>query len=159
MRRFNAISKVCTSAGIAVSLCLGSAAFAATASANTRESVQAKGGKFCSLMEKEQSYVQKIIAGNDSTDVTVQKIASDTKKLAKKAVAAAPASIKADVATVTKASLAEVAALQKVNFDITKINPADLMKLNQPEIRTASANLTNYLVKTCGLDPTAGLND
>jgi len=27
-------------------------------------------------MEKEQSYVQKIIAGNDSTDVTVEKIAA-----------------------------------------------------------------------------------
>jgi hypothetical protein len=159
VRRSNAIGKVLTSVGIALTLGVSSAAVATNGSAATVDSAQAKGGKFCTLMAKEQANVQKIIAGTDSTDVTVEKIAKDTKKLAKKAQAAAPASLKHDVALVIKASLTEIAALEKVNFDITKIDPAALQDLRSPELLTASQHLTTYLTQTCGLDPTAGLND
>jgi hypothetical protein len=117
----------------------------------------AASGDFCTLMGNEQNEIEKLIANSDSADV-LQNLAGRAQDDAKKIESAAPAQIKDDVATMAQASLDEIAALQKADFDFTKIDQSALAALASPTITTATQHVTAYVKNACGIDLSAGLD-
>jgi hypothetical protein len=61
----------------------------------------------------------------------------------------APSAIKADVKTVVDAVKRYEGVLQGVNFDYTKLTPAQLQAFTDPNVTSASERVTAYLAQVC----------
>jgi hypothetical protein len=68
-------------------------------------------------------------------------------------VSKAPAALKGDVQTIATADNALVAALDKVNYDFTKLDPTFATSFDTPAFEAAVTNVDNYLEQVCGIHP------
>ncbi len=69
-------------------------------------------------------------------------------------VSAAPSDIKADVETVVGVIKELETEFVAVNYDATKLTPADLAPVEAPSFSTATIRINDYDVQVCGLTPT-----
>lgn len=72
------------------------------------------------------------------------------------ALAKAPAEIRPDAVVVLTAVAALFKAVEKANYDYTKIDPAVLSGLSSPAVSAAEAHLTSYVKSSCGISIGAG---
>lgn len=68
-------------------------------------------------------------------------------------VAAAPSAIKSDVQTVVTVVKQLEAEFAAVNYDATKLTPANLAPVEAPSFAAASDRVNDYDVQVCGITP------
>ena len=112
------------------------------------------GGEFCKDIA---DAVNNPITPTGGTSLADEK-ALITKTLAQGelALSKAPAAIRPDAVIVLGAVDNLFKALQKANYDYTKIDPAALAAVSSPAVTTAEAHLTAYVKTTCGIALTTG---
>jgi hypothetical protein len=111
------------------------------------------GGKFCTELASAMNTTPTAAeaAGTDpKAQILAARAASD------KLVSSAPGAIKSDVQLLVKASNAMYDALAKVNYDYSKLTPADTASLSAPDVAAAEQHLQDYVKGTCGIDLTDG---
>lgn len=109
---------------------------------------KAGGRDFCSAIE--ESVKQPTPTSGDT------KTLLDTEREeGKRALSLAPSALKADVTVLNDASDRVYEALEKVDFDYSKLTSTDLAVLSGKDVAAAELHLTAYLAKTCGLDVTS----
>ncbi len=67
----------------------------------------------------------------------------------------APAPIKADVDTVITTIKQLVASFKAANYDVSKINPADMAALQDPKFVAATQRVEAYDAQVCGITTTS----
>jgi len=68
-------------------------------------------------------------------------------------VAVSPPAIKSDAETVVNDIKQVEAALKAVNYDLTKVTPADLAPVESPSFTAATNAITAYDTQVCGITP------
>jgi hypothetical protein len=111
------------------------------------------GGKFCTELATAMNS-SAAFAAQAGTDPKAQILAA--RAATNKIVGDAPGAIKSDVQLLVKASNAMYDALAKVNYDYSKLTPADTADLSAPDVAAAEAHLQAYVKGTCGIDLTGG---
>ena len=129
---------------------------ATAATATTADSAAAAGpvkatggGKFCTELATamNSSAASAATAGTDpKAEILAARAATN------KIVGDAPNAIKADVQLLVKASNTMYDALAKVNYDYSKLTPADTAGLSAPDVAAAEQHLQAYVKGTCGID-------
>jgi len=114
------------------------------------------GGKFCQQVAAEvnNSVAQAATSGTgiDSIKASVQEYQS----IKAGVLSSAPGAIKGDLVTLFGALDQFYAALAKVNYDFTKVDPSVEAPLEAPAVQQAEQNVNAYLKNTCGIDTGAG---
>lgn len=67
----------------------------------------------------------------------------------------APKEIKPDVAVLVGAINQVYSALEKANYDFTKLDPSLLTAMDSAAVKTAGDHVDAYVKNTCGIDPNA----
>jgi hypothetical protein len=111
------------------------------------------GGKFCTELASAMNTAP-TAAEAAGTDPKAQILAA--RAVSNKMVSSAPAAIKSDVQVLVKASNVMYDALAKVNYDYSKLNPADMAGMSAPDVAAAEQHLLAYVKGTCGIDLTDG---
>lgn len=107
------------------------------------------GGKFCDNLA---AYI------NDSsmTDITsaegYKQAIEDAAAKGKELLSQAPDELSDSVQTLLAAQDQVLAALEKVDFDVTKLSPEDMSAVESPEVEAAGKKLDAYVTDTCGID-------
>jgi hypothetical protein len=70
-------------------------------------------------------------------------------------LAAVPSSIRDDAHTVVDGIKQYEQVLQKANFDMSKLNPADLQLLRDPKFEQAAQRIGAYDAQVCGIGTTS----
>jgi len=107
------------------------------------------GGKFCTELATAMNS-SAASAAQAGTDPKAQILAA--RAATSKIVGDAPGAIKSDVQLLVKASNAMYDALAKVNYDYSKLTPADTAGLSAPDVAAAEQHLQDYVKGTCGID-------
>jgi hypothetical protein len=120
-------------------------------STNTTEAASSAGGTgaYCGLAAKYQG-LEKL---NPSGDINSIRASLEAARDAlDRAVDVAPTEIKADVRVIADAYRPFIAALVKVNFDFTKINPSDpgFVGIQKPEVAAAAQRIAAWSSAHCG---------
>jgi hypothetical protein len=146
-----------SSSGGTSATALNSPAASDTASAPAVTSSGLGSGSFCGFAKTAQSQEE-----NDSKAFT----SDNPKELAaysQKAVseleafsAAAPSSIKPDVATVVTGAEKLFALLKKANYDYTKVDPTSFESIDTPAFTKADDAIASYLKDKCGISEGTG---
>jgi len=136
-----------------------SAAGAAAASAPAAQPskvVATGGGKFCKEVASEvnQSAAKDALTGG-GTDSLKQSV-QNFKSLEGSVLGSAPKEIKPDLVTLFGALDQFYTALQKANYDFTKIDPSVEAPLQAPAVQQAEQNIDAYMKNTCGIDIGSG---
>jgi len=76
-------------------------------------------------------------------------------KVANEFVSVAPAQIKGDAQTLVAGVKRLETVLQAANYDYTKINPADLQSLSNPQLAAAATRIAAYDSQVCGISSTS----
>jgi hypothetical protein len=137
-----------------------SAAASATAALPSPSKVVATGGgKFCQQVASEvNNSVAKAAVGGTSADSLKQSV-QDFKSLESGVLKSAPNAIKPDLVTLFGALDQFYGALQKANYDFTKIDPSVEAPLQTPAVQQAEKNVDAYMKNTCGIDVGGGGQD
>lgn len=112
------------------------------------------GGDFCKNIAKAVNNPISPTAGaslKDEKDLIAASLAQGELALGK-----APAAIKPDAVIVLTAIDNLFKALEKANYDYTKIDPAALSAVSSPAVTTAEAHLATYVSTTCGFSLSTG---
>ena len=132
-----------------------SAAGAAAASAPAAQPskvVATGGGKFCKEVASEvNSTTAKDALTGGGTDSLKQSV-QNFKSLEGSVLGSAPKEIKPDLVTLFGALDQFYTALQKANYDFTKIDPSIEAPLQAPAVQQAEQNIDAYMKNTCGID-------
>jgi hypothetical protein len=131
----------------------GAAAASATAALPSPSKVVATGGgKFCQQVAAEvNNTVAKDAASGTGVDSIKQSI-QNFKSIEGSVLSSAPNAIKGDLVTLFGALDQFYGALQKANYDFTKIDPSVEAPLQAPAVQQAEQNVTAYMKNTCGID-------
>jgi len=89
---------------------------------------------------------------NPGTDL--KKTYQELNSLGPRVESEAPSSIKADVHTVFAALNSIGQALAAVNYDISKVNPAQLQAFSTQQFKDATTRIDAYLTQVCGVTST-----
>jgi ribosomal protein L30E len=109
------------------------------------------GGSFCKDVAKTMNDAGSAGSAGTSLDQTkalVQKGLAEAAILA----AEAPNEIKSDVAVLAAQVAALYSAVQKANYDFTKVDPSTLTAMNTPAVKAAEAKVDAYVKVKCGID-------
>jgi hypothetical protein len=109
------------------------------------------GGKFCTDLAQAMNTSAGATPG---TDAKAQVLAA--RAATNKIVSTAPAAIKSDVRVLVAASNVMYDALAKVDYDYSKLTPADMAGMSSPDVAAAEQHLDAYVKDTCGIDLTGG---
>jgi len=113
------------------------------------------GGSFCQKAKQsvadQAANAQALTANNPAQ---LQKFEEESLAKLDGFVSSAPAQIKGAVATIAAADRKLFAQLKAVNFDVTKIG-SSLGDITGPTFTNAAEQVTTYLAKVCGINPTA----
>ena len=128
------------------------AAAASAPAAQPSKVVATGGGKFCKEVASEvnQSAAKDALTGG-GTDSLKQSV-QNFKSLEGSVLGSAPKEIKPDLVTLFAALDQFYTALQKANYDFTKIDPSIEAPLQAPAVQTAEQNIDAYMKNTCGID-------
>ena len=136
-----------------------SAAGAAAASAPAAQPskvVATGGGKFCKeVASAVNDAATKNALSGGGTDSLKQSV-QNFKSLEGSVLASAPKEIKSDLVTLFGALDPFYEALQKANYDFTKIDPSIGSTLDTPAVKAATDHVDAYIKGTCGIDTGAG---
>ncbi len=122
--------------------------------APTPGEAEAAGSRFCKLAAAQARSLPKLIGTALSASrnkARFAKLFAKIKKQNKRLAAAAPREIKADVAVVLKATEDYIAALEKADFDPSKLPHEASEKLASPKVRAAGQRESAYLRDECGI--------
>jgi hypothetical protein len=108
-------------------------------------------GSFCDIAKNQEAAQQKEISAFSDTPASLKTIEEQDAKLLPEFLAIAPAAIKPDVQEIVTVDEQLLAALQKANFDVSKIPPSALSGFQTPALTKASNDIATYLDKTCGI--------
>ncbi|BEP12931.1 hypothetical protein acdb102_12420 [Acidothermaceae bacterium B102] len=131
------------------------AATTSSAPAPTKTKVVAKGGgTFC----KDIANTLNDAGTTGTTDTVAAEKALVEKGLAELAVLTveAPSEIKSDVQTLAGAVSVLYGAVQKANYDFTKIDTTALSALDTPAVKASETKVDAYVKVHCGIDVGAG---
>ena len=142
-----------TSAADSAAPAVGSAAPAVDSAAGAAPVKATGGGKFCTELAAAMNS-SAASAATAGTDPKAQILAA--RAATNKIVGDAPGAIKSDVQLLVKASNAMYDALAKVDYDFSKLTPADTADLSAPDVAAAEQRLQSYVKGTCGIDLTGG---
>jgi hypothetical protein len=108
----------------------------------------ADSGKFCALIRSFNDDSGRIApASNDP--LALRDLFRRSATSVKQAVAVAPAELKEDVGSLAKVYADFLAALESVDFNLTKLPPAVVSSLSAPETSRASARISAYTANVC----------
>jgi hypothetical protein len=113
------------------------------------------GGKFCQQVAAEvNNSVAKEAASGNSADAaaSIKQSIQEFNAIEGSILKSAPNAIKPDLTTLFGAVGQFYAALAKVNYDFTKVDPSVEAPLETPAVQQAETNVDNYLKNTCGID-------
>ena len=113
------------------------------------------GGSFCQKArqaEADQAANAQALTSNNPAQL--QKFEEQSLAQLDGFVSSAPGQIKGAVATIAAADRKLFAQLKAVNFDVTKIG-SSLGDITGPTFTNAAEQVTTYLAKVCGINPTA----
>lgn len=118
-------------------------------------SVNLGGGSFCDKARKAEtdaaSAASKLTDGPDALKQLEENAQAELNKL----VEVAPSEIKSPISTLVTAENQFFNAFKNANFDVSKIDPTQLQAFSTPQVMAAIDQIDNYLVKSCGINPTA----
>ena len=132
------------------------AAGTSTSSAPAAASGDAQG--FCGVVRQQQATLQGtelsgLLTGGDAT--AWKAYLEKTTTMNQQLVDAAPAEIKASVASLQETTVALKTAMAAANYDVTKVGLTNLIKvLNSPERKQATTALVTYVKTNCDIDLT-----
>jgi len=125
---------------------------AATAAPSPSKVVATGGGKFCQQVASEvNNSVAKEAASGTGADSIKQSVQA-FKSIEGSVLSSAPNAIKPDLVTLFGALDQFYSALQKANYDFTKIDPSVEAPLQAPAVQKAEQNVDAYMKNTCGID-------
>lgn len=101
--------------------------------------------KFCSLIRKISS--QSPLAPNVNEKSTFQQLDAEIGQI----LAVTPKAIKADMQTLTNTLKQLSAAMAKVNYDPSKVDPAAISALTGSDVAAASGRIADYANQQCGI--------
>lgn len=108
----------------------------------------ADSGKFCALIRSFNDDSGRIPpASNDP--LALRDLFRRSATSVKQAVAVAPAELKEDVGSLAKVYADFLAALESVDFNLTKLPPTVVSSLSAPETTRASARISAYTANVC----------
>lgn len=85
----------------------------------------------------------------NATPAQLRSTLGEARNALNQAATVAPSEIKADMQVIAAAFAELVGALDKVNYDANKLDPATFRKLQEPQFVTASQRLQAYLTNIC----------
>ena len=133
----------------------GGAAAGSSSSSNASLPLGAGGGNFCDLIKSYTEQFKSI--GNQLSDPTKAKAYFQTLIVAVgQLVDAAPDELKSDGRLIQTEFTTLVAALDKVNYDFTKLSADDSKMLSAPEVSAANKHFETYISTACGITPGSG---
>jgi hypothetical protein len=106
------------------------------------------GGQFCDLVRSYNSRIQEL-ASSLADPESLRKVLQDAEPVIEQAETLAPPEVAGDVKLLAASSRQLLAALQAVNFDVTKLAPAEIEKVQTPEVRAAQGRLQAYTRDVC----------
>ena len=112
------------------------------------------GGDFCKSLASAINSNSVTAGGTTPADLkaSIQK----SLKVGLEALGKAPSAIRPDVKILIDASAQLFAALEKDNYDFTKITPADEAAMTSPAVVAAEKRVNAYVKADCGIDIGAG---
>jgi len=89
--------------------------------------------------------------GSNPTPAQLRTLAKEGQTAINQAVNAAPGEIKKDVEVIARTFGTLVTELEKVNFEITRVQPEALQSLSAPEFQESSTRFQAYARTVCGI--------
>jgi len=148
-----ATSTTSATTSAAASPAASASAAPATAALPSPSTVKATGGgKFCQQVASEvnNSVAKEATSGTGAN--SIKQSVQDFKSIEGSVLGSAPSAIKPDLVTLFGALDQFYAALQKANYDFTKIDPSVEAPLEAPAVQQAEQNIDAYMKNTCGID-------
>jgi hypothetical protein len=123
----------------------------------TTKAFSGSSGDFCGLVNSYRSAIHgPNFSGRALTDL--KSIYQNLGSALDRAVSVAPSAIKPDFQTLANAYKPVLKAFADANYDFTKIRPSDYQTFAtafaNPQIKTASAHIEQYVVQVCHVTPT-----
>ena len=110
------------------------------------------GGSFCDYGKAEESQLAaELKAYTADTPAQLEKFEQQALNEAKTFSSSAPPAIKSAIDTAISTDQEFFNELKAVNFDYTKLSPADLAKIQTPAFTKANQTLANYFRTKCGI--------
>jgi hypothetical protein len=110
------------------------------------------GGSFCDYGKAEESQLAaELKAYTADTPAQLEKFEQQALNEAKTFSSSAPPAIKSAIDTAIATDQEFFNELKAVNFDYTKLSPADLAKIQTPAFTKANQTLANYFRTKCGI--------
>jgi hypothetical protein len=135
----------------------GSQSTAGSGTPTTKAFSGSSGNDFCGLVNSYRSAIAgPNFAGKAPADL--KSIYQNLGSALDRAVSVAPGAIKPDFQTLANAYKPVLKAFADANYDITRIPPSDYRTFatafSNPQIKTASAHIEQYVVQVCHVTPT-----
>lgn len=108
--------------------------------------------QFCNLAKTYSDKSGQLVP-SISNPAQLRTLFKDLQVAVKEAVDVAPAEIKADVTLLASFYNDFANALDKVNYDFTKLPPDTAAKLQDPKFQAAATRLDAYSKQVCGINP------
>jgi hypothetical protein len=108
------------------------------------------GGEFCKNLAA--AINSNALTSGGTTPADLKKSIQASEAVGLKALLKAPSAIKADVKVLIDASTQLFSALEKVNYDFTKITPADEAVFSSPAVTAAEKRVDVFVKADCGID-------
>jgi len=112
------------------------------------------GGDFCKSLASALN--SNAITAGGTTPADLKASIQKSLQVGLAALSKAPSAIKGDVKVLIDASSKLFTALEKDNYDFTKITPADEAALTSPAVVAAEKRVSAYVKADCGIDIGAG---
>jgi hypothetical protein len=92
---------------------------------------------------------QEALKNQQPTGTDLRQLYSKIEEGLEEAADRAPSEIKADVDTVAEAYKTVVAELERVNYDLSKVDPQAFQVIAAPDVRAASQRISAYYQENC----------
>jgi hypothetical protein len=111
----------------------------------------ADSARFCEFTRTYYDRFAKLLVGltGRADKGELRRVVEELTGATREAVAVAPAEIKADMQTVADAATEVVAALDRADFDSSKVPPDVAARLQAPEVKVARDRVDAYVRKVC----------
>lgn len=110
--------------------------------------VTGPGAAFCELARGYSERLAKLIPSLGDPG-TLRQLLADSGPIIQQAEAAAPPDIKPDVTLLANSSRELLVLLERVDFDFTKVPPAEVSRIQTPEVQAAGQRLAAYTRDVC----------
>lgn len=110
------------------------------------------GGAFCQqIADSYNTGIASAVTGA-KTPAALRKLVKSSERKSQQLLVDAPGKIRSDVRTVLGATTKFIEALDRVNYDISKLPPTASVAFSSAPVLAASARLQAFVTKRCGID-------